>query len=353
MSAKHNLNDTELLSAYMDGQLTIEERSALESRLQTDAELRYQLALLRATVDLIRDLPQLKAPRDFTLTRQMVGTRGNIRRLYTFSLLSAAAAVVLLFVGFGLLSARMYGAATNGFSRAASNFEPDGNQQEIAAVPTDGAFSIQIPLTVSADPGFFAPEESTQRGADLESEMAGEQAQQAQTTLSQLFMTSTAPAASIQTSPIVGAADEVDDASTSSTTGEETAEDGRLRDTQQAESQSESMPAPALPSDALAQPSQDAAGAMQAMQPTLAPPTSTPQPTLLPTRTALPTETASFTATRTLTQTIAPTATSTPTPPPEPRLTAEPTDVLAVVFIVVAVILLVAAISAIVINRRR
>jgi hypothetical protein len=355
MSAERNLNDTELLSAYLDGQLTIDERSALEARLQHETDLRRQLALLRATVDLIRELPQLAAPRDFTLTRQMLSAGRTNRRVYTFSLLSAAAAVVLLFVGFGLLTMRTQSAVSRTMSQIGNNLEPDVVSSQIALLPTQTAISTQSRPTSSAEPGFFAQEDQTLRGADLESESAGEQAQPTQISLSQMMMTSTAPAGAIQVAPpMAEAADELDDATTS-TTEEETAEDGRLRDTQQAQSEDESLPAPAFPSDAMAQqPSQEGAGGMLAFQATTAPPTSTIRPTLLPTRTSLPTETASNTPSRTPTQTNTATATITPSPPPpDPTVRAEPTDMLALVLIAAAVILLLAAISAVIIHRQR
>ena len=58
-----NGNDLELLSAYLDGALSDEERAALEARLQSDAALRRELDRLRATVALIKTLPTLSTPR--------------------------------------------------------------------------------------------------------------------------------------------------------------------------------------------------------------------------------------------------------------------------------------------------
>ncbi|MCB9437688.1 MAG: hypothetical protein H6673_11995 [Anaerolineales bacterium] len=55
------------LSAYIDNQLSPTERVALEQRLQQDTRLRAELESLQATVVLVRSLPTLKAPRNFTL----------------------------------------------------------------------------------------------------------------------------------------------------------------------------------------------------------------------------------------------------------------------------------------------
>lgn len=117
MSAEPNLTDrdTEQLSAYIDGALDDSERAALEARLQTDAALRRELDALRHTVALVRDLPRLKAPRDFTLTPAMLeGARTAApppitpipRRVIRFpavSLMSAAASMVMIFLGVLLL----------------------------------------------------------------------------------------------------------------------------------------------------------------------------------------------------------------------------------------------------------
>lgn len=351
MSAQRNLNDTELLSAYIDGQLTIEERSALEARLLDDADLRQQLALLRATVDLIKELPQLQAPRNFTLTRRMVSSGGSSRRIYAFSLLSAAAAIVLLFVGFGLLSAGSENVVGSLLSRVANNLEPDDELSQIVLVPTDTLYSTRELATPSAETGFFATGEQIGESADLESESGAEEVQEEPSILSQLFLTATQAPPAAQGGTTFGADGDTSD--TTTTTLEESTQDERFRDTQQAQTQSESAPAPAVPFDSLAEPSQDAAGGMLAFQATTAPPTSTTQPTMLPTRTALPTQTASDTAARTPTQTILPQATSRPVAPPAPTSVTEPMDLLAVVLIVIAVILLVAAASAVILNRRR
>ena len=64
--------DAELLSAYMDNQLDAEQRSVLEARLAAEPDLRRELRSLQQTVALVREMPTLRAPRDFTLTRDMV-----------------------------------------------------------------------------------------------------------------------------------------------------------------------------------------------------------------------------------------------------------------------------------------
>lgn len=66
-------HDFELLSAYLDGELTNRERITLEQRLAYDPGLQQMLDDLRATVTLLHDLPRLQAPRDFTLDPAVYG----------------------------------------------------------------------------------------------------------------------------------------------------------------------------------------------------------------------------------------------------------------------------------------
>ena len=98
----------ELLSAYVDGQLSAGERARLETQLATDPALQAELEALRHTVALVRDLPPAPIPRNFILPQKMKPSvaarsrparRVRPRRAWAAPLLTAAtAAVSLLFV---------------------------------------------------------------------------------------------------------------------------------------------------------------------------------------------------------------------------------------------------------------
>ena len=62
----------ELLSAYLDGELSPSAREDLETRLEFDSGLRERLDEMRHMVDLLRSMPQEEVPRNFLLTPAMV-----------------------------------------------------------------------------------------------------------------------------------------------------------------------------------------------------------------------------------------------------------------------------------------
>ncbi len=62
-----NDRDLELISAYIDGKLSAEERREVERRLDNEANLRLAYEELRATVQALRDLEPVRPPRSFTL----------------------------------------------------------------------------------------------------------------------------------------------------------------------------------------------------------------------------------------------------------------------------------------------
>jgi anti-sigma factor RsiW len=99
-----NRRDMEQLSAYLDGELKPSDLTKLETRLKTDPELVSALNDIRAARTLLRKLPQRKAPRNFTLTRKMVGQNPPLPRTYPIFRLATMVATLLFFFSFGINS---------------------------------------------------------------------------------------------------------------------------------------------------------------------------------------------------------------------------------------------------------
>jgi hypothetical protein len=100
MTQTYSFRDVEKLSAYLDGQLKSSEAARLESRLQTEPELASILKDLRQTRSLLRQLPQRRAPRNFTLTPKMVGQKPPLPRAYPTFRFATVLATLLLFFTF-------------------------------------------------------------------------------------------------------------------------------------------------------------------------------------------------------------------------------------------------------------
>lgn len=71
MNAPLTPQDWEILSAYLDGQLTEAEQSRVRVLLERRPELREELEVLRRTRQVLRAAPRRRAPRNFTLTPAM------------------------------------------------------------------------------------------------------------------------------------------------------------------------------------------------------------------------------------------------------------------------------------------
>lgn len=80
MSLRPTPSLDELLSAYLDGQVTDEERRRAEHLLATNPAAAERLAELRYAVRLMGDLPRAAAPRAFTLSEGQIGRRPAARR---------------------------------------------------------------------------------------------------------------------------------------------------------------------------------------------------------------------------------------------------------------------------------
>lgn len=95
-----NFRDIEQFSAYLDEQLSPSESARLESRISSDPELASAFNDIRSARVILRKLPARKAPRNFSLTRQMVGLKPPLPRSYSFFRFSTAFATILLMLTF-------------------------------------------------------------------------------------------------------------------------------------------------------------------------------------------------------------------------------------------------------------
>lgn len=133
-----------MLSAYLDNELSAVEQQKLESRLEQEPQLRERLQNLRKTKYLISNLKRHPAPRNFTLTPDMVTVRhGKRKPLFNYLRLASSLAAILLVVLFGvdILS----GGLLQGQPQMAS--EP---MMESAAVADE---TEPEPLIIWAEPG--------------------------------------------------------------------------------------------------------------------------------------------------------------------------------------------------------
>lgn len=100
-------NDWQLLSEYLDGQISPRDKANLEKRMHTQVELREGLEELRQTRMILRTATKQRVPRNFTLTASMVEQvrpRPWLRFVPMLNFASAAAALALVVVMvYGLL----------------------------------------------------------------------------------------------------------------------------------------------------------------------------------------------------------------------------------------------------------
>ncbi len=82
------------LNAYLDGELTAEERTAFESRLAGEPALRAELSATRETVALMGMAERIHAPRNFTLDPARYGKPARVSFWDRLGIPAAAAAAV-------------------------------------------------------------------------------------------------------------------------------------------------------------------------------------------------------------------------------------------------------------------
>lgn len=183
-----------LLSSYLDGEVSEAEARDLERHLETCASCRGELEGLRATVGLLRQLPQLAVPRSFRLRETPGSTRAGSSWAWPTRLATSMAA--LLFIA--LLAGDAIGLFTQagGASReptAAVQFQgqttlPAQEMMQDAEVLARAKSGAAAPPTVAPAPQAATPMPQPQPAATL-------------TPAPMPFMAAAAPAAPSEGSP--------------------------------------------------------------------------------------------------------------------------------------------------------
>jgi hypothetical protein len=158
--------DVERLSAYLDGELSAAERARLEERIKEDPDLRSALEEMRTAVWLMRSMPDVKVPRNFILTPDMVGIRDRPRAYPIFQFATALATLALIVVvGIDFFSPIAAGRVASVAQEALPVEEAVGEMEEPSAAAALEDAVEEAPRAFFAEPedeagiGAAAPEE--------------------------------------------------------------------------------------------------------------------------------------------------------------------------------------------------
>ncbi len=100
---RRRINDLTMLSAYLDKALKEKEVENLEARLEKEPELQEKLENLRRTKILLNHLDHIPAPRNYTLTPDMVRVQSKKNKpLFATLRLATSFAAILLVALFGI-----------------------------------------------------------------------------------------------------------------------------------------------------------------------------------------------------------------------------------------------------------
>ena len=158
----------ELLSAYVDGEVTDEEAREVEELLASSEDARREMAELQATVDLVRGLPDLDLPRSFALDaapkKRWTLWWPSVR---TTGLATSVAAMLLV----ALVAGDMLNVLEQArFGGDDSEYASDDSGFTLAAAPSAAPESAAVaPMDAPASP---EPEAAVMQSAALQEEPA-------------------------------------------------------------------------------------------------------------------------------------------------------------------------------------
>lgn len=137
-----SFQDYELLSTYLDGRLNPTQQAVLEARLRAQPTLAQELATLQNTRQLLRALPSLRAPRNFTLSAQAYRKPASARYPAFFGAVSAFSSALLVLL---VIASLLIGRNTKPVSLAGEQAYPAVLE---ASAPTEEiAFLMQAKTT--------------------------------------------------------------------------------------------------------------------------------------------------------------------------------------------------------------
>lgn len=141
-------HDHELLSCYLDNQLSATERRDLERRLAQEPALRAALAELRATTEVLRTLTPLQPTRSFTLDpTRLRRSQRSFNRILPFA--SGLAGLVMLLVA--SIQLLVVPPATAPAPMAAMASPPIATERTMAEAESEAPALFSAATTESAD----------------------------------------------------------------------------------------------------------------------------------------------------------------------------------------------------------
>lgn len=197
------------LSAYLDGQLSPREQARLLAHLEADADLRAALENLQATRDALRSLPPVRAPRNFTLSPEMVSQprRKTTPLVPIFRLASVLASLlfVIVVVGDVLGLGRGVGLMQPAMEAPVAEMVVEEEQEEVVGVPAPTATVVVEDTQEDAREGEAEKEvdeaEAPEAEAYVEEEEAEEQAPALEAESASPQVTPTPLATAVETAP--------------------------------------------------------------------------------------------------------------------------------------------------------
>lgn len=151
MSMSLTQKDWLLISAFLDGRLTDAENTTLESRLNSDADLKAAFLEIQYTRRLLRSLPHKRALRNFTLSAEYAKKRSlrwGLNRFFGWASAASAVALTAIFAWSNLFVFQAKTAAPAPMLAAA----PETASMESAALADEATSNIPM-IIIWGQPG--------------------------------------------------------------------------------------------------------------------------------------------------------------------------------------------------------